>query len=89
MDEIITLDDRREQRRDHRRANQGNAFIALAEQLESAGGDLKDVVAAMLMASVSLLVEATEPDEARRMAAGIAAAYPGMVETLLRARAKA
>jgi hypothetical protein len=88
MDEPIALGELRERRRDHRRASHGNAFLALADQLEGAGSDLRDVVAAMLMASVSLLVEAAEPEEARRMAEGVAKAYPEMVETLLRSRAK-
>jgi hypothetical protein len=86
MDGIIELNERREHRRDDYRARQGNAFIALADQMESAGGDVRDLVASLLMASVSLLVESAEADEARRMAEGVARAYPGMVEALLRAR---
>jgi len=52
----------------------------------SAGGDVRDLVASLLMASVSLLVESTDPKEARRMGEGIAKAYPEMIETLLKAR---
>lgn len=86
MDGIIDLSERREHRRSDHRARQGNAFIALADQMESAGGDVRDLVASLLMASASLLVESAEPEEARRMAEGVARAYPGMVEVLLRAR---
>ena len=86
MDRIIELNEWREHARDSHRVRQGNAFIALADRMESAGGDVRDLVASLLMASVSLLVESTDPKEARRMGEGVAKAYPEMIETLLKAR---
>jgi hypothetical protein len=83
MTEFIDLTERRNLRDAEATARHGNAFIALAAQLRGAGGDVEDIIKAMIMASACLLVDAAEPAEARRMAEGVARAYPGMIETLI------
>lgn len=83
MTEFIDLTERRSRRDAEATARHGNAFIALASQMRGAGGDIEDIVKAMIMASACLLVDVAEPEEARRMADGVARAYPGMVDTLI------
>ena len=83
MTEFIDLTERRNLRDAEATARHGNAFIALASQMRAAGGEIEDIVKAMIMASACLLVDVAEPAEARRMAEGVGRAYPGMVETLI------
>ena len=85
MTDIIDFSERRNLKEAEATTRHGNAFIGLAAQLQSGGGDLEDIVKAMIMASACLLVDVAEPGEARRMAEGVARAYPGMVETLIAA----
>jgi hypothetical protein len=88
MSDIIDFSERRNLKEAEATTRHGNAFIGLAAQLQSGGGDLEDIVKAMIMASACLLVDAAEPDEARRMAEGVGKAFPGMVDTLIAHRQK-
>ncbi|HEY0522648.1 MAG TPA: hypothetical protein VGD08_04610 [Stellaceae bacterium] len=86
MADLIDFSKLRHLREAETATRQGNAFIALAAKLQESGGNLEDIVKAMLMASACVIVDAAEPDEARRMAQGVSSAYPGMVEILLASR---
>ncbi|WP_037455893.1 hypothetical protein [Skermanella stibiiresistens] len=84
MAETIDLSSFRQAREAAPLARATNSFLALATQTNHAGLDTKLLLQAMTIALAKLVAEATDHDDAERVARQIGESLPALVEHLIR-----